>query len=505
MSRTTPLRWALLAGLIALPASHSSDASAERPAAAQKEKDDDKKKSNKKKDDSKKKKKKDDSKKKKKDDGKKKNNDDGKKKNGDDGKKKNGDDGKKKNGDDKKNGDKPKDDGGQKGQGNAGENPGKRGNNNAGNNNQGGGNNNAGNNNQGGGNNNAGNNNQGGGNNNAGNNNAGNNRPGANQPRQAPNPGPRVQATHKRPSLAAKPKAAKRSWDPRVKAATPLHRTRDHRYARPRSYRLTQHPQAHHAPPRFTPYRAWYSHWWIHPFFRWQHATIRAVQFPFAVTAWVVDWTPDPRPGWTWVAGRHVGPVWHPGHWRPAHTRAVVYSSISYIYVAGYWSGDTYLEGYYRPEERTDGDWAWVEGYYLEDGVYVAGHWVPSGTPPEGMTWEAGFFDGEEWVEGFWRPGQRSGHRWISSYYDDEGVYHSGYWEPIQAQAGAIWVPGWFDGNTWQEGYWVPTEEYESADLTAWEPEPGFDSGWSEDPEPVSEDTMPLAVPVTFLDEDFED
>ena len=124
------------------------------------------------------------------------------------------------------------------------------------------------------------------------------------------------------------------------------------------------------------------------------------------------------------------------------------------------------------------------------------------------MTWEAGFFDGEEWAEGFWRPAQRTGHRWISPYYDGEGIYHSGYWEPIQAQAGAVWVPGWFDGNAWQEGYWVPTEEYESVDLASWEPEPGFDAGWED--EPGEEDALtdagpPLAMPVTFADEDFED
>ncbi len=328
------------------------------------------------------------------------------------------------------------------------------------------------------------------------------------EPRKAPNPGPRSVATHKRPEIASKPKATKRSYDPRKKAGVPLHRTRDHRYARPRSHRLTHHARAAHPPPRFRPYRPYYSRWWIHPFFRWQHATLRIVLFPFTVAAWTMDWAPPARPGWTWVPGFHVGPVWHPGHWRPVATRPVVYASVSYLYVPGWWEGENYVEGYYRPEERQDGDWEWVEGYYLDDGVAVRGHWVPAGEPPQGMTWEAGFFDGEEWVEGFWRPAQRTGHRWISSYYDGEGIYHSGYWEPIQAQAGAVWVPGWFDGNAWQEGYWVPTEEYESVDLASWEPEPGFDAGWEDEPE--EEDALtdagpPLAMPVTFADEDFED
>ena len=442
MTRTSLIRLAVLAGLVALPAGNVADAGGERPATAQKDK---KKKDDKKKSSSKKKK--DD--KKKKDSGKKKN--DGAKK-GDKGKQ-----GDKPQGDKGKQGDKPQGDKGKPGaQGQQG-------------------------------------------------------KPGQGQkaePRKAPNPGPRVSASHQRAELGKKPQAAKRSWDPRAKPATPLHRTKDHRYARPRTRALVHHSRAKHAPPRFRPYRSYYARWWVHPFYRWQHATIRAVLFPFAVAAWVIDWTPDPRPGWAWVPGFHVGPVWHPGYWRPAHTRAVVRASVTYVYVAGYWSGDTYLEGYYRPEERTDGDWEWVEGYYLEDGTYVAGHWVPSGPPPEGMTWEAGFFDGEEWVEGSWRPAHRSGHRWISAYYDDEGVYHSGYWEPVQAQAGAVWVPGWFDGNEWQEGYWVPTAEYEAVDLSSWEPEPGYDAGWDDEGDiGVEEDPdyLPLAVPVTFLDEDFEE
>jgi len=435
MSRLTPLRWVLLAGLVALPAGSTADASDGAPAeTAQKEK----KEKKKKKSTSSKKKKKDDSKK----------------------KKKKGDQGDQ--GNDR--GDRGNDRGDLDNQDNHRGNQGAQGN-------------------------------------------QGANRP---APRKAPNPGARVQATHKRPVVGPKVKATKRSFDPRVKAGPPLHRTKDHRYARPKPYRLTHHPRAHHAPPRFRPYRSYYSRWWVHPYFRWQHATLRLVLFPFAVAAWAVDWTPDYRPGWIWAPGLYVGGVWRPGHWRPAGHAPVhhVHTHISYVYVPGWWVGDAYVEGYYRADDRDDGDWEWVEGYYLDDGTYVRGHWVPGGPPPEGMTWEPGFFDGEEWVEGFWRPGLRSGFRWISAYYDAEGVYHSGYWEPITEQAGAVWVPGWFDGNGWQEGYWVPTEEYESINLSSWEPEPGYDAGWEDEEAGFvadADEPPPLAMPVTFGEEDFEE
>ena len=41
----------------------------------------------------------------------------------------------------------------------------------------------------------------------------------------------------------------------------------------------------------------------------------------------------------------------------------------------GWWQGDIYVEGYYRVPQR-DG-WRWEDGTYMADGGYVAGHWAP--------------------------------------------------------------------------------------------------------------------------------
>jgi hypothetical protein len=69
--------------------------------------------------------------------------------------------------------------------------------------------------------------------------------------------------------------------------------------------------------------------------------------------------------------------------------------------------------------------------------------------------WEPGWFDGEQWVEGFWRPAARGGFTWVSAWFDPQGVHHAGYWEPTVAQRGRVWVPGYWDGRTWVEGAWV--------------------------------------------------
>lgn len=236
------------------------------------------------------------------------------------------------------------------------------------------------------------------------------------------------------------------------------------------------------------------------------------VSFGFAVNPWGPAWAPPARSGWVWESGFYnVYGYWVPGYWRPQRTTTVYYDT-SYVYVPGYWQSDIYIEGFYRPDARSDGDWAWVEGYYLEDGAVVPGHWVPAAPGPAGYAWEPGFFDGETWVEGFWRPEYRSGFVWISSWYDTDGVYSNGYWEPTVSRAGEIWVPGWFDGSQWVEGYWIDEYEYQNTDVGGWEPEEGWHDGWDPesgdliDPEdesgygygqaPREPDHIPLAVPV---------
>ena len=278
------------------------------------------------------------------------------------------------------------------------------------------------------------------------------------------------------------------------------HHVRDHRVARPHHRSVRTHRSAYRAVPRYSAYRSWYSHWYIHPYYRHWHASTCVVGFTFNVFPWRPVWVPPSRVGWVWVAGAWYGGVWWPGYWEPTATTTVVVYDTQYVYVPGYWQGEIYVDGYYRSAERTDGGWEWVEGYYLEDGTYLAGHWRPTTDAPEGYTWEPGFFDGEAWVGGFWRPEFRRGFVWVSSWFDSDGIFHAGYWEPLRDEAGFVWVPGWFDGTQWVEGEWVSEADYQAADPSSWEPEPGWNEGWDEEASPweaASPDEVPLALPVT--------
>jgi hypothetical protein len=275
------------------------------------------------------------------------------------------------------------------------------------------------------------------------------------------------------------------------------------------------HPHAAYRVPSRAYYRPYYTRWYVHPYYRYSYSTTVVVGFGFSTYAWTDAWAPPYRPGWSWVGG-YWNPYgyWCPGYWNPAVT---VVAPVGYAYVPGWWDRDVYVEGYYRTQDRNG--WQWNEGYYLDDGTYVRGHWQPTGQGPEGYTWEPGFWDGETWVEGFWRPEFRSNYTWVSAYYDADGIFHAGYWMPLEQQPGYIWVPGWFDGNQWNEGYWESEDKYGSADLDGWQPEQGWNDGWQEgegwgdgevlknnsavpgDPDGPSEDGAPLAMPVWFDDD----
>lgn len=165
---------------------------------------------------------------------------------------------------------------------------------------------------------------------------------------------------------------------------------------------------------------------------------------------------------------------WNPGYWRPVRSAP----RAGYAYVPGWWDGDIYIEGYYRRQARRDGSWRWIDGQYANNGQYSRGHWEPQNSAPEGYVWEPGFYDGETYVDGFWRPQFRNGFTWLSAYYDEDGIFHAGYWLPITEEIGFTWVPGWFDGNQWVEGYWVRADEYASEDVQNWQPAEGWDDGW---------------------------
>jgi hypothetical protein len=227
------------------------------------------------------------------------------------------------------------------------------------------------------------------------------------------------------------------------------------------------------------------------------------VGFGFAVYPWRPIWVPPPRAGWYWIPGWWSMGIWWPGYWAPSSTTVIIYDT-DYVYVPGYWSGTVYVDGFYRRAARDDGDWAWVDGHYLDDGTWIPGHWMPAGPPPDGYTWEPGFFDGEQWNGGFWRPEYRKAMLWISAWFDADGIFHAGYWEPAEPREGHVWVPGWFDGTAWVEGEWVSEADFAAADPAAWQPERGWDAGWDDAPAWQVDDSVeagaPLAIPVDLDD-----
>lgn len=274
-----------------------------------------------------------------------------------------------------------------------------------------------------------------------------------------------------------------------------LHYGHDHRWARPHPYVVHMHP--HHPHPHYVWYRPRWTHWWVHPYWRWAHATTVVVAYSYTPDPWADAWAPPARDGWVWVGGYYAGATWVPGYWRPVETQPTWYGA-EWVWVPGWWMGPTWVEGHWRLQSRNG--WVWVDGYYLEDGSYVRGWWEPaSGAPTPGYVWEAGHWDGEFWVEGFWRPDSRDDYRWVDASLDaDSGIYYAGYWEPADQQTGSVWIPGWFDGDQWNEGEWVSQAEYDKADPENWQPE----AGWDEQPPENSvalptDEELPPALPYT--------
>jgi hypothetical protein len=274
-----------------------------------------------------------------------------------------------------------------------------------------------------------------------------------------------------RPGNASAPGNASRP------SGRPPSRSGDVRYSRPAPWAVRHASHAHHRPPRVYTYRPYYTRWYCHPYYRYRYSTYAVVNFGFSIYPWYGWWVPPARAGWSWVPGYWAYGYWHPGHWAP-----VSYAPRGYVYVPGWWEDEVYVDGYYRTEQRSD--WEWVDGYYLDDGTYVRGHWSPTGNAPDGYAWEAGFWDGEQYVDGFWRPEFRSGFVWVGSYYDEDGIYHSGYWMPQDDRVGQLWIPGWFDGNEWVEGYWVAETEVTEQAIESWEAPEGAQDGWDDEIDP---------------------
>jgi len=250
----------------------------------------------------------------------------------------------------------------------------------------------------------------------------------------------------------------------------PTHRdgrdVRDVRYDRPSAARTRIYVNysgvRYHRPGRYS-YYPYYTGWGCHPYFRYQYSTVAVFGFGYSVYPWYDWWAPPARAGWRWVHGYMGYGYYHPGYWSPVHT-----APAGMVYVRGWWEDEVYVDGYYRARSRAG--WRWVNGHYDKHGVYYRAHWRPVGPAPDGYAWEAGFWDGEQYVDGFWRPDDRPGFLWASGFYDGDGVFHAAYWLPEHDEPGAEWVPGWFDGSAWQDGYWVDASELSQEAIEQWEP-----------------------------------
>jgi hypothetical protein len=299
----------------------------------------------------------------------------------------------------------------------------------------------------------------------------------------------------------APPRDASGPGDASRPDSRPPHRTTDPRYVRPTAAHVHATSYAIHRPPVVHTYRPYYTRWYCHPWYRYRYSTWAVVSFDFVIYPWYAWWVPPARYGWAWSPGYWDYGYWHPGYWAPVST-----APIGYAYVPGWWEDEVYVEGYYRVEQRDS--WTWVDGYYLDDGTYVRGHWMPDGAGPEGYVWEAGFWDGESYVDGFWRPEYRGGFAWIDAYYDGDGIYHSGYWMPLEEEPGKVWIPGWFDGSGWIDGYWVDESEVTEEAVESWVPPEGYDEGWDEEVDPrtlTPEEAPPAKLIQKYRDESGEE
>lgn len=232
---------------------------------------------------------------------------------------------------------------------------------------------------------------------------------------------------------------------------------------RPRWTTVPRYAGAFGPPTRVWSYRPYYSRWGQHPYRRFRYATT-----PSAAQS---------EEGFREIRGPDGRALREPTFPPPP----------GYVWEAGYWSGDDYIEGFFRIRVREDGAWDWVAARQRR-GRRVGGYWRPEQVV-EGYSWEPGFFDGVDWVAGFWRPMERPDFVWVPARRDGS-VLETGYWRPERDRAGSVWIPGWFDGSQWVPGLWVDEASYDEAEAIGWQP---LDAPASA---PPRTEERPLAVPV---------
>ena len=185
-------------------------------------------------------------------------------------------------------------------------------------------------------------------------------------------------------------------------------------------------------------------------------------------------WRSEEREGFDWKGGAYddgdyVQGQWEPeeeiiieeeyiyepgyradtGYWIPGFVRHRDRAGFSWM--PGYWDGPEWVAGYWAPTSRRH-DHVWVRGHVGVDGRWVPGHW--RATDRAGYGWVNGYWVADTYVWGFWRPIVATpGQVWVVGY-SVGGVWYPGYWRPA-TRAGYYWMPGYYHRGRYTVGYWV--------------------------------------------------
>jgi VCBS repeat-containing protein len=95
----------------------------------------------------------------------------------------------------------------------------------------------------------------------------------------------------------------------------------------------------------------------------------------------------------------------------------------------------------------------WHDGYW-QDPVWQDGYW-------QQPQWHDGYYDDPVWHDGYWQDPV-----WQDGYYDENGDWQDGYYDPPEAEwhdgyyDDPVWHDGFFDppDPVWHDGYWDPPE-----------------------------------------------
>lgn len=148
-------------------------------------------------------------------------------------------------------------------------------------------------------------------------------------------------------------------------------------------------------------------------------------------------WRLRERLGFTWVVGFWEGDSYIPGYWKP-----LKHKGSQWAWVPGHWWGKHWIEGKWRPVRRTG--YSWVPGHWTRGGEWNEGFWRPAKALKPNTVWVPGYWGpNDDWKEGYWRPEHRDGYVWIGGYYNGQGLWVAGQWQA--APPAYRWSPGYWD------------------------------------------------------------